>query len=461
MKHYTAATALPVDRESAFAYHERPGALERLIPPWKDVAIESTDQSLKPGSQVTLRPRVGPLRLRWVAQHQDYDRPRLFSDFQASGPFAHWFHEHRFTSDSPNHCLLEDSIAYRLPGGPIGQFFGGAMARRELETMFAYRHRVTRDDLDLSDQNPVKPMTVAISGSSGLVGGRLSSLLTLLGHKVLRLERSLEKANLKPDAVAPWSDESEAAKLSGVDAVVHLAGKSIAESRWTDDVKKQIRESRVNLTRSLAESLADLETPPKVFVCASAIGIYGNRGDDPLREDSDLGGDFLADIAKEWEAACEPARRAGIRVANARLGLVLDPSAGALKKMLLPARFFGGKVGRGTQWWSWIALDDVIGALYHAICRDEIQGPFNVTAPHPTTAGEFAKTLASVIGRLAIFPAPAFGLRVAMGEMADALLLSSTRVLPEVLEKTGYRFRFTDLRAQLRYCLGKDRLESL
>ena len=461
MKTYLASTTLPVDVEQAFAYHERPGALDRLIPPWKHVSVESSDGSLKPNSVVVLRLKAGPLSMRWVAQHTEYDPPHCFVDVQRSGPFAHWEHRHLFDAASSDGCVLRDSITYQLPLGAVGGMCGGSLARKELETMFAYRHRVTRDDLELAAKYQVSPMKIAVSGSSGLVGRKLCALLTLLGHKVIRLERSLDRIEDGQAAVAPWDSPEQAARLSGVDAVVHLAGKSIADQRWTDSVKQAIRDSRVDLTRQLADALAALPDPPKVFVCASAIGIYGDRGDEVLSESSAPSDTFLADVALQWERACQPAEQAGMRVANARLGVVLDPGGGALSKMLTPAKFFGGALGSGRQWWSWVSIDDVIGSIYHAICDDRVSGPFNVTAPNPLTNRDFAKTLGRVISRPALIPAPAFGLRLALGEMADALLLSSTRVIPSVLQKTGYEFRFAQADEALRYLLGVNRLESI
>jgi uncharacterized protein (TIGR01777 family) len=179
-----------------------------------------------------------------------------------------------------------------------------------------------------------------------------------------------------------------------------------------------------------------------------------------LTESSEIGHDFMADVAAQWEKSCEPAEQAGIRVVNARLGVVLDPGGGALQKMVPPAKFFGGALGNGKQWCSWVAIDDVIGAIYHAICSNHVSGPMNLVAPTPVTNGEFASTLGRVLSRAALIPAPAFGLRLALGEMADALLLASTRVAPDVLQRTGYEFRFSSVEAALRYCLGKDRLES-
>ncbi len=213
-------------------------------------------------------------------------------------------------------------------------------------------------------------------------------------------------------------------------------------------------------TRQLCERLASLAKKPSVLVCASATGIYGDRGDEVLTEASKPGDSFLAGVASDWEQACQPAIDAGIRVVNARLGVVLSPQGGALSKMLLPAKFFGGSLGGGRQWWSWISLDDVLGAIYHAIQTPSLHGPVNLVSPEPIRNRDFAITLGQVIGRPALFPAPAFMLRLALGEMADALLLASTRVTANRLAASGYAFRFTDLPSALRYSLGRDRLES-
>ncbi|KAA5543176.1 TIGR01777 family protein [Roseiconus nitratireducens] len=460
MNRYVASTLLPVKQSVAFAYHERPGALQRLIPPWQQVTIESSDGSLRSGSRVVMKLHFGPASVRWVAEHCNYDPPNLFADRQVSGPFDSWLHRHEFHPAGDDTCRLTDRIDYEVPGGSVGQFFASGKARCELERMFAYRHRITRDDLELVRRYPTLSLTVAVSGSSGLVGQKLCALLTLLGHQVIRLERSAAKAQDDPNALAPWSSRADAEKLSQADAVVHLAGKPIADQRWTDEVKRQIRDSRVELTGQLAASLAALETKPRVLVCASAVGIYGDRDDEVLHEDSHRGESFLSDVAAEWEHACQPAMEAGIRVANARLGIVLDPSSGALNKMLTPAKFGGGALGDGKQWWSWVAADDVVGAIYHAICTEPLRGPFNVTSPNPVLAGQLAKTLGAVIGRPALVPAPAFALRLALGEMADELLLASARAVPDKLQRTGYAFRFSEVDSALRYCLGKDRLES-
>lgn len=467
--HYVAQTELPTSIEQSFAYHDRPGALQRLVPPWESVELEHSDNSLAVGSRVVMKTKVMGVPLRWIAEHTEYDPPNLFADTQVSGPFASWDHRHEFSSleATPNLSQLRDHIRYQLPMGWLGHLLGSAKARKTIEAMFAYRHRVTHDDLQLAADHPVDPMTVAVSGSSGMVGSSMSSLLTLLGHQVRPIVRSphqnrsgQNRTGKEPSSIAAWSSPEEAAQLSDVDAVIHLAGKSIASARWTDKVKKEIRDSRVIKTRQLCESLASLSKKPKVLLCASATGIYGDRGDEWLNEHSQPSDDFLADVATQWEQACQPAIDAGIRVVNARFGIVLSPSGGALQKSLTPAKLMGGAMGNGKQWWSWIALDDVVGALYHALAEDSLSGPVNFVSPAPVRNRDFAKTLGRVLGRPAIFPAPAFALRLALGEMADDLLLSSTRVQPKKLTESGYRFRFTDLESFFGYSLGIPRLKS-
>ena len=456
---YAAEIDLPVSVEDAFAYHERPGALNRLIPPWESVSIERSDRSLAPGNQVVLVTKIAGVPVRWVAEHTRYDPPNLFEDRQLSGPFAKWIHRHEFSSTGEESSRLRDSILYRLPMGPLGDFFGRNKALRTIEAMFAYRHRTTRDDLQMfADQSSDRRLRLAISGSHGLVGSRLKHLMSLLGHESHSIVRDSET---QQEDIAVWADDDSFRKLEGIDAVVHLAGKSIADSRWTPEIKQQIRDSRVLKTRELCEKLARLEKRPEVLVCASATGYYGDRGDESLDESSASGDGFLPDVSRQWEEACQPAIDAGIRVVNARFGIILTPAGGALSKMLMPAKLLGGSLGKGNQWWSWIAIDDALGAIHHAIMNPNVRGPMNVVAPQPITNAEFAKTLASVLDRLALFPAPAIALRLAMGEMADALLLSSARVEPKRLTDTGYRFRFTELDDTLRHYLGRNRSESV
>jgi len=300
-------------------------------------------------------------------------------------------------------------------------------------------------------------MKILIGGSHGLVGTGLIKSLEREGHEIFRLVRHAPTSK----AEVEWSPDRYSialARIEGFDAVVNLAGESIAEGRWTDDKKRRIRESRVKGTKLLGDALANLTVPPKVFICASAIGYYGNRGDEVLTETSAPGADFLSEVCVEWEKGTALATEKGIRVVNARFGVILDANGGALKKMLPPFRMgLGGKIGSGKQWMSWIALDDVISGLEFALANDSLRGPVNFVAPNPVTNAEFTKTLGKVLSRPTLFPIPAFGVRLLFGEMADALLLSSQRVEPERLTATGYEFQYTQLEAALRHALQKSR----
>jgi uncharacterized protein (TIGR01777 family) len=303
-------------------------------------------------------------------------------------------------------------------------------------------------------------MKVLLTGSSGLVGTALGRALARAGHTVCRLVRPESAAGEGPKegfAVAwnPATGELGGAGV-GADAVVNLAGASIADGRWTAGRKALLRSSRIDTTRALVGALARMNARPSVLVSASAIGIYGNRGDETLTEESNAGTDFLAGLAQEWEAEAQKAEALGIRVVLARFGIILAREGGALPKMMLPFKFgAGGKLSSGQQWMSWVTLEDVVGILRLAIENARVRGAINIVSPQPLQNAEFTKVLAKALRRPAIFPAPAFALRLALGEMADALLLSSQRVVPQALEKLGYRFLHADLTAALAAVLAK------
>ena len=299
-------------------------------------------------------------------------------------------------------------------------------------------------------------MKILVTGSRGFVGSALVPFLTTGGHEVTRLARSQPRPGASEVQWDPATGIVERAKLEGMDAVVHLAGESIAAGRWTPEKKARIRDSRVNGTRLLCEALAGLSHPPKVIVCASAIGYYGDRGEEVLREESGPGSGFLADVCRDWEAAAEPVRGRGIRVVHLRIGVILSPAGGALSQMLFPFRMgLGGRMGSGRQYMSWIAMDDLLGVILHALMTDSLQGPVNTVAPNPVTNLEFTRTLGRVLARPTLFPMPAFVARLAFGEMADELLLASTRVEPARLLATAHRFGQPHLEGALRYLLGK------
>jgi hypothetical protein len=363
--------------------------------------------------------------------------------------------------EGPGTSTLIDAIDYELPLGGLGDFFGSGVARDELDRQFSYRHRITQHDLDVHRHyNPEgRTLTVAVSGASGLIGSQLTAFLTTGGHTVKRLTRSRPVA----DEAIYWNPREqaiEAEKLKGVDAVIHLAGENVFALRWTEAKKDSIMHSRRAGTRLIAEALAGLDDPPDVFLSASGVSYYGDHGTDIVTENTSPSHrpGFLSEVCQAWEQATQPAADAGIRTAQFRTGVVLTPAGGALQLMLPPFRLgLGGRIGAPDQYFPWIALDDVIGGYYHALWTDAVEGPVNLTAPEPATMDAYAKTLAGVLNRPALLNVPGRAARAALGEIADAMLLQSTRALPQKLQDTGYVFRYPALEGALRHLLGKIR----
>lgn len=295
-------------------------------------------------------------------------------------------------------------------------------------------------------------MKILITGATGLVGTSATTALVQAGHSVTGLRRGTSGGGTWD----PGTGVIDTKSISGADAVIHLAGANIGEMRWTKPRKRLILESRVGPTAALAEFLATLESPPSALIVASAIGYYGNRGDEWLDESSHRGQGFLADVVWQWEEATRPAIEKGIRVVNLRFGIILTPEGGALKRMLLPFKIgFGGPIGSGRQYWSWVSLEDVVGAIQHALSSPSLSGPVNVVAPSPVTNREFSKTLGHVLKRPAFLPLPAFAARLALGKMADELLLYSARVKPTKLQGTGFQFRDPSIEMCLRRLLRR------
>ena len=295
---------------------------------------------------------------------------------------------------------------------------------------------------------------ILITGASGLIGSALVTTLESAGHQVIRAVRREVRDAAKELHWDPAGGELDPSVLAGVDAVVHLAGANIAGKRWSAAYKKILLDSRVAGTSLLSEAIAQADPKPKVLACASAIGIYGDRGDELLDETSPQGENFLPEVCMQWERACQPARDAGIRVANLRFGVVLSPAGGALAQMLTPFKLgTGGILGSGNQYFSWISLDDAVDAIQHVLQHDQLSGPVNLVAPSPVTNREFTKTLGKVLSRPTILPMPAFAARLLFGELADALLLASARVSPKALTESGYNFRHAELEPALRHLL--------
>jgi uncharacterized protein (TIGR01777 family) len=306
---------------------------------------------------------------------------------------------------------------------------------------------------DMPGANRGEQMKILVTGSSGLIGTALLTALGAAGHHAVPLIR---RSNAPPGAVFwdPMTDRMDSAQLADIDAVVHLAGESLAHGRWTAAKKLAIANSRIQPTSLLARTLAQLQPRPRVLLCASAIGYYGDRDEEILAEDSPPGQGYLADLCQQWEQASAPAAAAGIRVVHMRLGVVLSATGGALAQMLTPFRLgLGGNIGNGRQYVSWVALEDVIAAVLHLLDRSQLAGPVNLVAPQSVTNRQLTKALGRALHRPTLFPLPAFGARILLGEMADELLLASTRVVPRRLQNDGFPFGYPDLDGALSHLL--------
>lgn len=442
--------------EELLAWHGRPGAFERLTPPWLRTRVEESVGNIAPGDWKRLRvPVVGPLGFSWKVVHEEATTVSGFVDIQKEGPFRSWKHEHRFLNGGDG-TVLEDRLSYELPYGMAGRFLGGKRIEAEFDRLFRFRHYRTELDLERHHRSGSgSPMRLAVTGSTGLVGSRLVAFLRSGGHDVVRLVRQAPR-NSDEISWDPARGEIDAASLEGLDAVVHLAGVSIAGRQWTRSRKAAILSSRIDSTDLLARTLASLAHPPRVLVSTSAVGFYGDAGSRPLTEESPAGSGFLADVCKGWEAAAKPAVEAGIRVVHPRFGVVLAGEGGLLP---LISRAFqmgvGGPLGGGAQYMSWIGLEDLLGVLLEAISNDDLRGPVNAVAPEAITNREFSRTLAKVLHRPSFLPAPAAAVRLAGGELADQLILASQRVVPERLTAQGFTFAFPTMELALRHELGR------
>ncbi|MFC9788817.1 TIGR01777 family oxidoreductase [Rhodococcus sp. NPDC127528] len=444
------SSVVDTPRAEVFAWHSRPGAFTRLSPPWQPLRLVSEADSLATGRAVLALPGG----LRWVARHDGaaFDPPHRFVDELAAGGLASlpvratlsWRHIHDFTEVTAGSTRVTDRVQTPVP-------------EVLLRPTFAYRHRQLAGDLAehrWAGERGVAPAVVAVSGASGLVGSALTAFLSTGGHRVIRLvrraPRTLDERRWDPADPAPDL-------LAGVDAVVHLAGESIA-GRFTEAHMRAIRDSRVGPTRALAELAGRTDGGPRTLVSASAVGYYGfDRGDDLLSEDSSRGEGFLADVVADWEAATDPAETAGIRVVRVRTGVVQSARGGTLALLrLLFAAGLGGRLGDGRQWLSWIGLDDLVGVYHRALFDESLHGPVNAVAPAAVRNADYTRTLARVLHRPAVLPVPGFGPRLILGERgARELAEADQRVVPTRLALAGYRFRHPDVESVLRHQLGR------
>ncbi len=446
-------SSIPVSVHDLFEWHTRPGAFSRLNPPWRPVSIITSSDSIREGAQVSIKlPLLGPLGLRWDLTHTKYVAGEEFCDEQVRGPFRSWKHTHSFRAQGPQSSLMIDQIEYQLPRGAS---MLDCLMTRELRRLFGFRHAVLKADTMLHDRFKTLPRKkVLIAGASGFVGSRLSAFLTTGGHSVIKLVRRPPKSADEREW-RPEKGELNPEVFDGVDVVINLSGASIAERRWTQDSKVEIEQSRVRTTALLAQTLAALPTPPAVVIMASATGFYGDTGNSVADENTPRGTGFLATVCERWEAAAKALESSKSRLVTLRIGTVLNAGGGALKKLLPPFLLgVGGTLGRGTQYMSWIALEDLLGIIEHIIYKEELRGAVNAVAPEPCTNKEFTKTLGQALSRPTCMAVPEFVLRAVVGEMAEAALLSSSRVAPKALLESGYSYLLPQLGAALTFECG-------
>jgi uncharacterized protein len=441
----TYSSVVCAEPEEVFAWHSRPGAITRLMPPWQPVRVVREAPSVRDGRAVLALPGG----LRWVAGHDPsgYDPPRQFADvlLPPLGSALRWRHTHRFAPAPAGGTLVVDVVSTPVP-------------EKALRPMFGYRHRQLAADLAAhawAREACPQPLAVALTGASGLIGSSLAALLTTGGHRVIRLvrraPRQADEREWRPNAPDPEL-------LADVDAVIHLAGAPIGR-RFTEASKREIRASRTGPTRALAMLAARSPGRLRAFVTASAVGYYGaDRGDEILTEHSERGDGFLADVTAAWEDAAGPATTAGIRTVQVRTGIVQTPRGGMLR-LLYPLfeAALGGPLGDGTGWQPWIEIDDLLDIYLRAVTDPALAGPVNAVAPGEARNADYARTLGRVLRRPALIPVPPAGPRLLLGaEGARELAEASQRVRPAALAAAGHRFRYPDLEGALRHVLGRD-----
>ena len=465
---YKHETKVNADIESTFDWFEHEGSFRRLMPPWEVAEEVRADESLEVGSQRVFRfpaPGAPFFKMTWVAEHTGYEKPNgkkkaYFADTMVKGPFWKWDHDHYLTEVDGITTVVDD-VTYSVPFGPLGmlvdKILGGSLVTGRISSMFNAREfRLVRDMENHNKFNHLKRKKILVAGSSGLIGTQLVAFLDTGNHDVWKLVRRKADSNKKEISWNPSEGKIDSSEIEGFDVVIHLGGVGIGDKRWSKKRKAAIRDSRVDSTTLLSNTLARLENKPELFMVASAIGYYGNRGDEIVDENTSIGDDFLTEICEKWENSADSARKAGIRTIHTRTGIVMSAVGGALGKMLLPAKMGGGgPIGGGKQWMSWISMDDQIYAMYHLMMSEDTEGAYNLTAPNPVRQKMFAKTLGKVLRRPAFAPLPGFVMRIMFGEMGVKLTLDSQRVMPKRLQESGYEFVHEELEPALRDSLGK------
>ncbi len=453
-------SSYPCPTQDLYAFHARPGALQRLLPPWENTTVISCDKGITPGSRARVKIHTGPLGLNFEALHVEEKPGQMFRDIQEKGPFAHWSHTHIF-HDSGDKTILEDRIEYGL----YGHRFIPAPIKRQIENkltrLFQHRQQILTHDIAVHGKYSRKPLNILVTGAGGMLGRRLLPFLTTGGHQVWRLVRRRPRPNKNEIFWDPGKNYLQAVDLPPLDAVIHLAGEPIGLNRWNEERKKRVLTSRTAGTELLSRTLAELKNPPSVLLSASAVGYYGDCGHNPVDENCNPGEDFIAQVCHRWEKSTLSAQQAGIRTVLMRIGVTLSPKGGALKRILSTAPFgFMRHFGSGRQYISWICEDDLLAAMLHALATPALEGPVNMAAPQAVTNGELMRVLSTVTGRPLLFPMPGRLFEIMYGQMAREVILSGCRVSTKKLEKTGFVFNWPTIEPALGYLLGKEQKKS-
>lgn len=455
---YSYESNISASTADVFAYYKRPATLLRLVPPWEHFKILRQTGGIEDGGSVTLQVKIGPCNCIWKTIHQDYQENQQFSDVQVKGPFKYWKHTRSFRSMNANVTNLKDTIQFEIPFGQLGYQLGYSKIRERLNQVFTYRHTLTENDMKhWSVLKSFPKSKVVITGGNGLIGSELAVFLRAQGHDVLILSRS-GKSKIFGVPGLRWDPKKrflDSNLPNDIDCWIHLAGENLSTGRWTTGKIKRIHDSRVDGTRFLVDYLIGLKRPPKTFICASGVGFYGS-GQDEKNESSAKGKGILADVCNAWEEASQGLEAHGIRRVILRTGMVLSYKGGALRKMLPIFKWgFGGTLGKGSQYWSWIAMDDLLQIYNTAIQDSQMSGIFNAVAPAAVSNRQFAKELGSTLNRPSFLRTPEIGLKSIFGPMADEVLLASQNVVPErLLEEQAFHFNFPELELALSHCLG-------
>lgn len=453
MEHFTYITRTRHSRQELYRYHARPGALQRLIPPWENTSVISSDNSLQPGSLVQLKMHAGKIGFTYTAEHTANIPDNMFVDIQKKGPLSHWEHSHYFY-DEDDGSRLHDIIEYALPLHPLLPKGIVKKVNTMLFRMFRHRERQLHHDLDRHALYSTSPMKILISGASGVIGSHLVPFLTTGGHEIYRLVRRTPIPNNNEIFWNPAHNYIDTESIPEIDCVIHLAGEYIGLGRWSKARKKRVMQSRIDGTTLLAKTAAHLSPKPRVFISSSATGFYGHKGNKIITEESGKGQSFLANICSEWENAANRATKAGIRTVILRMGVGLSSRGGALCKLADAPAGIVKSFGSGNQFFSWISMDDLISAILHCMQKPSISGPVNIVSPNPVTNTCMNESAARLLRKPLLPSVPAPVLKILFGQMANELLLASCKAYPAKLLESGFSFSHPSFDDALKCQLG-------